>query len=68
MVRFAERRAGEGLVCIPEVGVVMVECFSGASATVAMLIGFRKPFPHICFVEIPSYNKCGLRIFGFQFA
>ena len=33
-----ERRAGEGLVCIPEVGVTLVECFSCASTTVDMLI------------------------------
>ena len=34
MIRFPERRAGEGLVGIPEVGVAVVECFSSASTTV----------------------------------
>ena len=40
-VRFAEWRVGEGLVCIPEVGVTVVQCFSSGSATVDMLIEFR---------------------------
>jgi hypothetical protein len=31
-----EKRAGEGLLGIPEVGVTVVECFSSASTTVNM--------------------------------
>jgi hypothetical protein len=41
VVRFAEMRAWEGLVCIAEVRVTMVQCFSSASATVDTLIEFR---------------------------
>jgi hypothetical protein len=68
VVRFAERKAGEGLVSIPEVGIEMVESLSSASSTVDMLIELRQPSPQICFVKIPSYNKCSLRICGFQFS
>jgi hypothetical protein len=68
VVRFAERRAREGLVGMAEVGVTVVECFSSASTTVGMLIELRQPFPQICFVKIPSYNKCSLGICGYQFA
>ena len=64
--RFAEMRAGEGLLGIPEVGVVVVECFSSMSTTVNVLIELRQPFYQICFVKIPSYNEPGVRICGFQ--
>jgi hypothetical protein len=60
MVLFAEGRAAEGLVCITEVRVAMVQCFARAGATANVLVEFS-------FVKISSYNKCSLRIYGFQF-
>ena len=57
----------EGLVGIPEVGVAEVECFSSTNTIVNVLRELRKLFPQICFVKIPSYNKCSLRICGFPF-
>jgi hypothetical protein len=64
MVRFDEGRAGEGFVCIVEVRVAMVE---NATSLFNMLIKFRKPCSQISHVKIPSYNKCSLRMYGFQF-
>jgi hypothetical protein len=60
--------AGKGLVGIPEERIAVFECFPSASITVNLLIELRLSFPQICFVNIPSYKKSGLRICGFQFA
>ena len=64
VVRFAERRVGEGLVSILEVWIAMAESLRSTSRTVNMLVEFWQPNPQICFVKIPSYNKCSLRICG----
>jgi hypothetical protein len=65
--RFAERRAGEGYVCVVEVRVAMIQNAVSPSCVFDMLIKFREPCFQISFVKIPSYNKCSLRIYGFQF-
>jgi hypothetical protein len=41
VVEFAERRAGEGFVCIAEVRVAVVESISPACRAINMLIEFR---------------------------
>jgi hypothetical protein len=67
VIRFAERRAREGFVCIAEVRVTMILNFSSPGRAFDMLIKFREPCFQISPVKIPSYNKCSLRICGFQF-
>jgi hypothetical protein len=41
VVRFAEGRKGEGLVCIAEVRKAVIQCIVRTSATINMLIEFR---------------------------
>ena len=41
VVRFAGRRAGEGIVCITEVRVSVIQCFASLGTTINMLIEFR---------------------------
>ena len=66
-VRFAERRAGVCFVCVKEVRVAMIQNAASSSRTFDMLIKFREPCFQFSFVKNPSYNKCSLRICGFQF-
>jgi hypothetical protein len=67
MVSFSERRVGEGLICIAEVRITMIQGFASPGCAIDMLIEFREPCFQISFVKITSYNKCSLRICGFQF-
>jgi hypothetical protein len=67
MVRFSERRAREGFVCIAEVRVAMIQNAASPGRAFDMLIKCREPYFPISFVKIPSYNKCSLGICGFQF-
>ena len=68
MVSFSERGAGQGLICVAEVRVTMIQGFSTPGCAIDMLIKFRESCFQISFVKIPSYNECSLRINGFQFA
>ena len=68
MVSFSERRAGEGLICVAEVRITMIQGFTSPGSTINMLIEFRESCFQISLVKIPSYNECSLRINGFQFA
>jgi hypothetical protein len=67
MVSFSERRAGEGLICVVEVRITMIQGFASPGCAIDVLIEFREPCFQVSFVKIPSYNKCSLRICGFQF-
>ena len=68
MVSFSERRAGEGLICIAEVRIAMIQGFTSPGCAIDMLIQFRESCFQISLVQIPSYNECSLRMCGFQFA
>ena len=67
MVSFSERRAGEGLICIEEVRITMIQGFTNPGCAIDMLIEFRDSYFPISLVKIPSYNEWSLRICGFQF-
>ena len=67
MVRFAEGMVGEGLVCIAEVRVAMIQNATSSFRTFDMLTEFRKSCSQVSFVKFPSYIKCSLRMYGFQF-
>ena len=57
----------EGFICVAEVRITMIQGFASPGCTFDMLINFREPCFQISLVKIPSYNKCSLRICGFQF-
>ena len=65
--RFAKGRAVEGFVCIAEVKVAMIQSASSPCRAFDMLIEFRKSGSQVSFVKIPSYNKCSLQMYVFQF-
>ena len=67
MVRFSERKAGEGFVCVAEVRITMIQGFASPCRAFDMLIKFREPCFQINLVKIPSYNKCILSICGFHY-
>ena len=67
VVRFAERRTRKGFVCVAEIRVAMIQSCARPGRAFDMLIQFREPCFQISLVKIPSYNKCILRICGFQF-
>ena len=56
-----------GLVCIAKVRVAIIQNATSSSLTFDMLIEFRKSCSQVSFVKIHSYNKCILRMYGFQF-
>ena len=60
MVSFSERRAGQGLICVAEVGIAMIQGFSSPGCAIDMLIKFRESCFQISLVKIPSYNECSL--------
>ena len=68
MVSFSERREGEGLKCVVEVRIAMIQGFTSPGCAIDMLLQFRESCFQIGFVKIPSYNECSLRINVFQFA
>ena len=58
---------GRALHTSQEVRVAMIQTFASPGHAFDMLIKFREPCFQISLVKIPSYNKCSLRICGFQF-
>jgi hypothetical protein len=66
MVTFGERWVREGFVCVAEVKVAMIQNVASHGLTFDML-KFRESYFQISLVKMTSYNKCGLRICGFQF-
>ena len=60
-------KGGEGLVCVADVRVAVVESVTRSCTAIDMLIEFRLPCSQISFVKIPRYNKCSHGIYGFQF-
>ncbi len=63
MIRFAERWAGEGLVCVPEGGVTMVEY------TISTRVDVLKVFWSYCsevgFIKVPHNNERCIWVRGF---
>ena len=67
VVSFSDRRAGQGLMCVAEVRVTMIQGFSTPGCAIDMLIKFRESSFQISLVKIPSNNECSLLINCFQF-
>jgi hypothetical protein len=65
MVRFSERRAGHGFVCVAEVRETMVQDLFRMGSAFDMLLKFRESCFQFSLVKIHSYNECSLRICGF---
>ena len=62
MVSFSKRRVGEGLICVAEVRITMIQGFTSSGCAIDMLIEFRESCFQIILVKIPSYNECTLGI------
>ena len=54
MVSFSERRAGEGLICVAEVRITMIQGFASLGRAFDMLIKFREPCFQISLVKSPT--------------
>ncbi len=65
VIRFAERWGGEGLVCIPEGGVTMVECTISTRVDGDMLKVFWSYCSEVGFVKVPRDNKSCIWVRGF---
>ncbi len=57
MIRFAEGWAGEGLVCVPEGGVTMVECTISTRVDGDVLKVFWSYCSEVGFIKVPRDNK-----------
>ncbi len=65
VIRFAERWAGEGLVCVPEGGVTMVECTISTRVDGDVLKVFWSYCSEVGFVKVPRDNKSCIWVHGF---
>ena len=54
MISFSERSAGEGLICVAEVRITMIQGFTSPGSTIDMLIEFRESCFQISLVKIPN--------------
>ncbi len=57
VIRFAERLAGEGLVCVPEGGVTMVECAISTRVDGDVLKVFWSYFLKLALLKSPVITK-----------
>ncbi len=57
VIRFAERLAGEGLVCVPEGGVTVVECAISTRVDGDVLKVFWSYCSEVGFIKVPCDNK-----------
>ncbi len=65
MIRFAEGWAGEGLVCVPEGGVTMVECTISTRVDGDVLKVFWSYCSEVGFIKVPRDNKSCIWVRGF---
>ncbi len=65
VIRFAERWAGEGLVCVPEGGVTMVECTISTRVDGDVLKVFWSYCSEVGFIKVPRDNKSCIWVRGF---
>ncbi len=57
VIRFAETLAGEGLVCVPEGGVTVVECAISTRVDGDVLKVFWSYCSEVGFIKVPCDNK-----------
>jgi hypothetical protein len=60
VVSFSERRAGDGLICVAEDRITMIQGFASPGGAIDMLIKFREP----CFQS--SLVKIGIFLIPFE--
>ncbi len=65
VIRFAERLTGEGLVCVPEGGVTMVECAISTRVDGDVLKVFWSYCSEVGFIKVPCDNKSCIWVRGF---
>ncbi len=65
VIRFAERWAGEGLVCVPEGGVTVAECTISTRVDGDVLKVFWSYCSEVGFVKVPRDNKSFIWVHGF---
>ncbi len=65
VIRFAERWAGEGLVCVPEGGVAMVEYTISTRVDVDVLKVFWSYCSEVGFIKVPHNNERCIWVRGF---
>ncbi len=65
VIRFAKRWAGEGLVCVPEGGVTMVECTISTRVDGDVLKVFWSYCFEVGFIKVPCDNKSCIWVRGF---
>ncbi len=65
VIRFAERWAGEGLVCVPEGGVTVVECAISTRVDGDVLKVFWSYCFEVGFIKVPRDNKSCIWVRGF---
>ncbi len=65
VIRFAERLAGEGLVCVPEGGVTVVECAISTRVDGDVLKVFWSYCSEVGFIKVPCDNKSCIWVRGF---
>ena len=54
---FPERRAGEGLICVAEVRITMIQGFTSPGSTIDMLIEFRSLVFRLAFLKYPILHS-----------
>ncbi len=57
VIRFAERWAGEGLLCVPEGGVTMVEYTISTPVDGDVLKVFWSYYSEVSFIKVPHNNE-----------
>ncbi len=65
VIRFAERWAGEGLVCVPEGGVAMVQYTISTRVDGDVLKVFWSYCSEVGFIEVPHNNKSCIWVHSF---
>ncbi len=65
VIRFAERWAGEGLVCVPERSVTMVEYTISTRVDGDVLKVFWSYCSEVGFIKVPLDNKSCIWVCGF---
>ncbi len=65
VIRFAKRWAGEGLVCVPEGGVTVVECAISTRVDGDVLKVFWSYCSEVGFIKVPCDNKSCIWVRGF---
>ncbi len=65
MIRFAERWAGEGFVCVPERSVTMVECTISTRVDGDVLKVFWSYCSEVGLIKVPRDNKSCIWVRGF---